>query len=113
KTKKRHEYALLMDHNKLGKTLSDIDKVIKSEYASLKISDKENDVDHQKKHKRSSSILCINVNEHHKKFDELKNQLSAASNSDDVDNSIWPAWALPNDYDNTKLDSEPDDKAIS
>ncbi|CAG8698190.1 7396_t:CDS:2, partial [Cetraspora pellucida] len=45
KTKKRHECALLMDHNELGETLSDVNKVIKSEYASPEISDEENDVD--------------------------------------------------------------------
>lgn len=53
--------------------------------------------------------MRINVNEHHEKFDELKNHLPAVPNSDDVDDGIWPAWALPNDYDNTELDSEPDD----
>ncbi|CAG8713609.1 15875_t:CDS:2, partial [Cetraspora pellucida] len=95
--------------------------VIKPEYASPEISGKENDVDifyivqipwrnqiHQNKHKGSPSIVCINVNEHHKKFDKLKNYLPAAPNSNDVNDGIWPAWALPNDYDNTKLDFKPD-----
>ncbi|CAG8835859.1 5325_t:CDS:2, partial [Cetraspora pellucida] len=109
KTKKRHECALLIDHDELGETLSDVDKVIKSEYASPEISVEENDVDHQKKHKGSLFILCINVNEHYKKFNELKNHLPAIPNSNDVDDGIWPVWALLNDYDNTKLDSEPDD----
>ena len=52
--------------------------------------------------------MRINVNEHHEKFDELKNYLPAAPNLDDVNDSIWPAWALPNDYNNTELDFELD-----
>ncbi|CAG8797843.1 16911_t:CDS:1, partial [Cetraspora pellucida] len=70
---------------------------------------KERSSKRQKKHKGSPSTLRINVNEHHEKFDELKNYLPAAPNSDDVNDGIWPAWALPNNYDNFELDSEPDD----
>ncbi|CAG8840089.1 9506_t:CDS:2, partial [Cetraspora pellucida] len=45
KTKKKHECALLMNYDELGETLSDVDKIIKPEYASPEISGKENNID--------------------------------------------------------------------
>ncbi|CAG8615187.1 15467_t:CDS:2 [Dentiscutata erythropus] len=120
--------AKLINLDKLGQSLSDIEKVIKPEYKSPEISSKENKEDLceliqkldqenekkersskcQKKHKGSPSTLCIEVNQDHEQFDNLKTHLPVALNSDDVNDSIWLAWALPDNHNDTNHDFESD-----
>ncbi|CAG8772391.1 17337_t:CDS:1, partial [Cetraspora pellucida] len=52
---------------------------------------KKRSLKHQKKHKGSPSTLRIEVNQDHERFDNLKTHLPVAPNSDDVNDSIWPA----------------------
>ncbi|CAG8762209.1 14769_t:CDS:2, partial [Cetraspora pellucida] len=74
-----------MDHDELDKTLSDVNKLCELiQKLNQENEKKEKSLKYQKKHKGSLSTLCINVNKHYKKFDELKNHLPAIPNSDDV-----------------------------
>ncbi|CAG8513008.1 24664_t:CDS:2, partial [Dentiscutata erythropus] len=87
------------DYNKrsenLRQSLSDIEKVIKPEYTSPEISG-------------SPSSLCIEVNQDYERFDNLKTHLSVAPNSDDINDGIWPAWALPDNRDDADHNFESD-----
>ncbi|CAG8684463.1 19941_t:CDS:2 [Cetraspora pellucida] len=116
KAQKQYECVKLMNLDELGQSLSNIKKVIKPEYTSPEISGKENEKDlceliqklnqenekkersskRQKKHKGSLSTLRIETH------------LSVAPNSDDVNDGIWPAWALPDNRDDADHDFESD-----
>ncbi|CAG8853239.1 42717_t:CDS:2, partial [Gigaspora margarita] len=103
KAKKQHECAKLIDLDKLGHSLSDVKKVIKPEYASPEI---KRSSKYQKKHKGSPSTLCIEVNQNHKRFDDLKIHLPIAPNLNYVNDGIWPAWALLDNYNDANYDSK-------
>ncbi|CAG8851246.1 9475_t:CDS:1, partial [Racocetra persica] len=45
-------------------------------------------------------------NQDHEQFDDLKIHLPVAPNSDDVNDSIWPAWALPDNHNDTDHEFE-------
>ncbi|RIB23430.1 hypothetical protein C2G38_2242692 [Gigaspora rosea] len=129
KAKKRHDCAKLMDLDELGQSLSDVEKVIKPEYASPEISGKENEEDvfyivqipwrnqslceliqklDQENEKKERSSSAKKNTKDYERFDDLKNHLPVAPNSDDVNDGILPAWALSDNHDAADHDFESD-----
>ncbi|RIB13456.1 hypothetical protein C2G38_2248854 [Gigaspora rosea] len=111
KAKKRHDCAKLMDLDELGQSLSDVEKVIKPEYASPEISGEENeeDVFYIVQIPWRNQSLCELIQkldqENEKKERSSKRQ---KKHKDDVNDGIWPAWALPDNHDDADHDFESD-----
>ncbi|RIB26431.1 hypothetical protein C2G38_2138295 [Gigaspora rosea] len=111
KAKKRHDCTKLMDLDELGQSLSDVEKVIKPEYASPEISGEENeeDVFYIVQIPWRNQSLCELIQkldqENEKKERSSKRQ---KKHKDDVNDGIWPAWALPDNHDDADHDFESD-----
>ncbi|RIB02758.1 hypothetical protein C2G38_2226948 [Gigaspora rosea] len=78
----------------IGQSLSDVEKVIKLKYASPEISGEENE---------EYVFYIVQI-----LWRNQSNHLPVAPNSDDVNDGIWPAWALPDNHDDADHNFESD-----